>query len=176
MNYAIIDATGLVTMVMHATESVVALNTPPGGVYVATQYGVEVGDLYVNGTFTKNVGHLKETAMEAVRRMYREKTCLPITYLESSFDADISAREHISGVLARLMRGDGLPGGWIGWRDADNQMHWASDDAETVRTHLRALASAIEDREQALLISAWRHKAVIAGLDNYDDVAAYAVE
>ena len=39
----------------------------------------------------------------------------------NGFDADKVSRDRISGMIARLQRGDGLPAGWMGWRDADNQ-------------------------------------------------------
>ena len=54
-------------------------------------------------------------------------------------------------------------------------MHWATDDAATVLAHLTTLARAIEDREQALLIAAWQHKAAIASLTDIDAILAYPV-
>ena len=82
----------------------------------------------------------------------------------NGFDADMLSRERISGTIARIQRGDGLPTGWLGWRDASNAMHWASDTAEAVLSELSALSCAIEDREQAVLIAAWTHKATIETL------------
>lgn len=99
----------------------------------------------------------------------------PVTVLGARFDADATARERISGMIARLQRGDGLPAGWLGWRDAENVMHWADDNAETVLAHLTALARAIEDREQALLVTSWQHKAAIAALPDVDAILAYDV-
>ena len=93
----------------------------------------------------------------------------------NGFDADSVSRGRISGMIARLQRGDGLPVGWVGWRDADNNMHWAADDAETVLTNLTALSRAIEDREQALLVASWTHKANIAALEDIDAILAYDV-
>ena len=77
--------------------------------------------------------------------------------------------------LAHDLRGDGLPAGWVGWRDAANEMRWADDDAPTVLTNLTVLARAIEDREQALLVASWAHKDNIAELEDIDAIAAYDV-
>ena len=83
--------------------------------------------------------------------------------------------DYISGMIARLNRGDELPTGWMGWRDAANEMHWATDDAATVLANLTALSRAIEDREQALLVASWAHKANIVALEDIDAIAAYDV-
>lgn len=110
----------------------------------------------------------KKTEIEAElsRRLY-----LPC----NGFDADKVSRERISGMIARLQRGDGLPAGWVGWRDASNQQQWATDDAATVLANLVSLSRAIEDREQALLIAAWQHKAAIAALPDIDTILSYDV-
>jgi hypothetical protein len=107
-----------------------------------------------------------EIETELSRRLY-----LPC----NGFDADNVSRERISGTIARLQRGDGLPAGWLGWRDASNDMHWAADDAATVLANLTALSRAIENREQALLIAAWQHKAAIAALTSVEALLAYDV-
>jgi len=107
-----------------------------------------------------------EIEAELVRRLY-----LPC----NGFDADKISRERISGMIARLQRGDGLPAGWLGWRDASNDMHWVADDAATVLANLTALSRAIENREQALLIAAWQHKAAIAALTSVEALLAYDV-
>ena len=91
----------------------------------------------------------------------------------NGFDADNVSRERISGTIARLQRGDGLPVGWVGWRDADNQQQWVADDAETVLVNLAALSRAIEDREQILLVAAWQHKAIIAALTDIGAILTY---
>lgn len=109
---------------------------------------------------------LQEVAAELGRRLY-----LPC----NGFDADKVSRERISGMIARLQRGDGLPAGWVGWRDASNQQQWAADDAATVLANLTALSRAIEDREQVLLIAAWQHKAAITDLDDIGAILAYPV-
>ena len=93
----------------------------------------------------------------------------------NGFDADKISRERISGTIVRLQRGDGLPAGWMGWRDAANEMHWADDDPATVLANLTALSRAIEDREQVLLIAGWTHKANIAALEGIDSILAYDV-
>ena len=108
----------------------------------------------------------QQVATELNRRLY-----LPC----NGFDADKVSRERISGMIARLQRGDGLPAGWVGWRDAANEMHWATDDAATVLANMIALSRAIEDREQALLVASWTHKANIAALEDIDAILAYDV-
>lgn len=107
-----------------------------------------------------------EVEAELARRLY-----LPY----NGFDADPLSRERISGTIARLQRGDPLPAGWVGWRDFSNQQQWAADDAVTVLANLTALSRAIEDREQALLIAAWTHKAAIASLADIDAALAYPI-
>ena len=109
---------------------------------------------------------LQEVAAELSSRLY-----LPC----NGFDADRVSRERISCTIDRLQRGDGLPAGWIGWRDASNQQQWATDDAATVLANLTALSRAIEDREQALLVASWAHKAAIADLEGIDAIIAYDV-
>lgn len=109
---------------------------------------------------------LQEVAAELSTRLY-----LPC----NGFDADKVSRERISGMIARLQRGDGLPAGWVGWRDASNQQQWAPDDAATVLANLTALSRAIEDREHALLVASWNHKANIAALTDIDAIIAHDV-
>ena len=109
---------------------------------------------------------LQEVSSELNRRLY-----LPC----NGFDADKVSRDRISGMIARLQRGDGLPAGWMGWRDAENQMHWANETPEQVLVHLQELSRAIEDREQALLVASWTHKANIAALEDIDTILSYDV-
>jgi len=85
------------------------------------------------------------------------------------------SRERIGGMIARLQRGDGLPAGWVGWRDAQNQMHWQEETAAVVLHNLTSLARCIEDREQALLVASWQHKANIAALTDIDSIIGYDV-
>ena len=93
----------------------------------------------------------------------------------NGFDADKVSRERISGMIARLQRGDGLPAGWIGWRDAENAMHWGADDAVTVLANLIALSRSIEDREQSLLVASWTHKENITKLQTIEEILQYDV-
>ena len=109
---------------------------------------------------------LQEVSTELNRRLY-----LPC----NGFDADQVSRDRIRGMIARLQRGDGLPAGWVGWRDASNQQQWSQDDAATVLANLTALSRAIEDREQALLVASWTHKANIAALTDIDAIIGYDV-
>lgn len=111
----------------------------------------------------------------AVERECARRILLPIAYDGALFDADSVARERITGTLARLLRGGGLPVGWIGWRDYANAMHWSADPPATVQAALAGLSAAIEDREQALLVAAWQHKAAIDDLDDVAAVLAYPV-
>ena len=109
---------------------------------------------------------LRQVAAELNARLY-----LPC----NGFDADQVSRGRISGTITRLQRGDGLPDGWMGWRDAANEMHWADDDPATVLANLTTLSRAIEDREQALLVASWTHKAAIAALEDIDTILSYDV-
>ena len=111
----------------------------------------------------------------AVDRLRAERYDRPLAYGGTLFDVDAAARENISGVLARLARGDGLTAGWIGWRTFGNSMVWADASEEEVLTHLRGLSRAIEDRKQALLSAAWSHKDALAGLDSVEAVMGYDI-
>lgn len=114
--------------------------------------------------------------LDAARESKRQQVAVELNtrlYLPcNGFDADKVSRERISGMIARLQRGDGLPAGWVGWRDASNQQQWATDDAATVLANLVSLSCAIEDREQALLVASWTHKANIAALTDIDAIDA----
>lgn len=68
-----------------------------------------------------------------------------------------------------------MPAGWVGWRDAENACRWADDDAETVLANLTTLSRAIEDREQALLVASWAHKAAINAFEDIDAILSYDV-
>ena len=112
------------------------------------------------------VARQQDVSHELRRRLY-----LPC----NGFDADKVSRERIGGMIARLQRGDGLPAGWVGWRDAQNQMHWQEETAAVVLHNLTSLARCIEDREQALLVASWQHKANIAALTDIDSIIGYDV-
>ena len=118
-----------------------------------------------------NLDAARESKLQQVTAELNTRLYLPC----NGFDADKVSRERISGMIARLQRGDGLPAGWIGWRDADNQQRWAEDDAATVLANLTTLSRVIEDREQALLVAGWTHKANVAALEDIDAIAAYDV-
>ena len=118
-----------------------------------------------------NLDAARESKLQQVAAELSSRLYLPC----NGFDADTVSRERISGMIARLQRGDGLPAGWIGWRDASNQQQWATDDAAAVLANLTALTRAIEDREQALLVASWTHKANIAALTDIDAILAYDV-
>ena len=118
-----------------------------------------------------NLDAAREAKLQSVATELNARLYLPC----NGFDADKVSRDRISGTIARLQRGDGLPAGWMGWRDADNNMHWAADDAATVLANLTALSRAIEDREQALLVDGWQHKAAIAALEDIDAILSYDV-
>ena len=118
-----------------------------------------------------NLDAARESKLQQVTAELNKRLYLPC----NGFDADKTSRERISGMIARLQRGDGLPAGWMGWRDAGNAYHWADDDAATVLANLTALSRAIEDREQALLVAGWTHKANIAALTDIHAILAYDV-
>ena len=128
--------------------------------------------LYVSGNAAEDVYQQK---LGEVSTLFGVKSSAPIIVFGIAFDADKISRERISGMIARLQRGDGLPNGWMGWRDAENNMHWVTDDATTVLAGLAELSRAIEDREQALLMASWAHKANIAALEDIDAILSYDV-
>ena len=117
----------------------------------------------------------RKKILQRINECLAEKQQQPICVDGVFFDANSLARERISGTIARLQRGDGLQAGWMGWRDASNDMQWAADDAATVLASLTALSLAIENREQALLVASWTHKANISALDDIDAILAYDV-
>lgn len=122
-----------------------------------------------------STGSLNDDRVEKKRSvdvLLAERSTLPVSSNGALFDADRLSRERIMGTLLRLLRGDGLPAGWVGWRDRNNQMHQGQGTAISVQAMLSGLARAIEDREQALLLSAWFHKQTIDALPE-EDVVAY---
>ena len=121
--------------------------------------------------FVPDLDAAREAKLQSVATELNARLYLPC----NGFDADSVSRGRISGTITRLQRGDGLPAGWLGWRDASNDMHWVADDAATVLANLTALSRAIEDREQALLVAGWTHKANIAALEDIDTILAYDV-
>ena len=168
---------GLRAIVLHGTPLTAAQTDR-----VRSQFRV-VQPMQAEGDFARALARQFLTRTEFMRALLADRvpgelarrTLAPVTASGASFDADTTARERISGMIARLQRGDGLPVGWMGWRDAENVMRWACDSAEAVLAHLTALARAIEDREQALLVASWQHKAAIAALPDVDAILAYDV-
>lgn len=126
-------------------------------------------------TWVGNLPAAKAARRAKVDAQVALRTVQPITVGGVEFDADEVARSRIKGTLDRILRGDGLPTGWAGWRDADNAMHWSEATPDEVAAELSALSRAIEDREQALLIAAWTHKAYIDALNRVEDVVAYSL-
>lgn len=116
-----------------------------------------------------NLDAVREAKLLQVAAELNARLYLPC----NGFDADQVSRGRISGTIARIQRGDGLPAGWMGWRDANNQQWWAEDDAMTVLASLVALSCAIEDREQALLIASWQHKANLNALEDFNEILSY---
>lgn len=112
---------------------------------------------------------LQAGATELARRLY-----LPITVSGAPFDADQVSRDRITHLRKRLQEGRGLPPEWMGWRDASNAMHWADATDAEVLAHLTALSEAIENREQALLVTGWTLKAQIEAAATVDQVQAIA--
>lgn len=154
---------------------VVAFNPTPGWDPRPTPY--HQWDPSVRG-FVLRPGALDAARADragAVNRLCVEHQERPVSYDGSVFDADAAARENIAGVVARIGRGDGLTGGWIGWRTFDNSMVWASASAEDVFGHLRGVSLLIEDRKQALLAAAWAHKAALARLESVEAILAYDI-
>ena len=152
------DTADLVLNHAYLNDELVFVGEPPK----FHQLDQDTGEWLPNLDAARN-DKLQEVATELNKRLY-----LPC----NGFDADKVSRERISGMIARLQRGDGLPAGWIGWRDASNQQQWATDDAATVLANLTALSRAIEDREQALLVAGWAHKKNIGDLADLGDIYA----
>ena len=100
----------------------------------------------------------------------------PISYGGTLFDADADSQALISGTLARLTRGDGLPTPWVGWRDHANIQHWDSDDAAAVAAHLRSLAGRIENREASIRVASWQKKAEVIALETVSAIQSYPVQ
>lgn len=161
--------TGEIKFVLEGEEAVARLNGAyiPGG-YPPEEYVIIGG-----------APHPKRKKAEEEREVRRRELATQLDSLLykpcNGFDADPRSRERINGMITRLQRGDGFPPGWVGWRDHNNQQHWAEDDAATVLANLSALSRAIEDREQALLVASWQHKASIAALTDIDEIIGYDV-
>ena len=184
--FYIVGPSGLVFARMQSTEAEAIANTPSGGrvVFFPGDADWFEGDDpktlperpsphhewdWTTKSWLPNLAAARESKLRQVAAELNARLYLSC----NGFDADAVSRERISGTIARLQRGGGLPAGWIGWRDASNQQRWAEDDAATVLASLVALSCAIEDREQALLIVSWQHKANIAALTDIDAIIGY---
>ena len=184
--FYIVGPSGLVSARMQSTEAEALANTPPGGRVVFFPGDADWFEGYDPKTLPErpsphhewdwttkswlpNLAAARESKLQQVAAELNTRLYLPC----NGFDADAVSRERISGTIARLQRGNGLPAGWIGWRDASNQQRWAEDAAMTVLANLTALSCVIEDREQALLIVSWQHKANIAALTDIDAIIGY---
>ena len=184
--FYIVGPSGLVFARMQSTEAEALANTPPGGrvVFFPGDADWFEGDDpktlperpsphhewdWTTKSWLPNLAAARESKLQQVAAELNTRLYLPC----NGFDADAVSRERISGTIARLQRGNGLPAGWIGWRDASNQQRWAEDAAMTVLANLTALSCVIEDREQALLIVSWQHKANIAALTDIDAIIGY---
>jgi hypothetical protein len=134
-----------------------------------TTHRIEAGALVaIQPDPASELSKAKQTKRAYINWLADKNQSSPILFSGALFDADAVARERISGTLARLTRGDGLPIGWVGWRDAGNTLHWSDLDAEHVAQLLSALSASIEDRVQSSLLCAWQHK---ANVDTLEDVA-----
>ena len=184
--FYIVGPSGLVFARMQSTEAEAIANTPSGGrvVFFPGDADWFEGDDpktlperpsphhewdWTTKSWLPNLAAARESKLRQVAAELNARLYLSC----NGFDADAVSRERISGTIARLQRGDGLPAGWIGWRDASNQQRWAEDAAMTVLANLTALSCVIEDREQALLIVSWQHKANIAALTDIDAIIGY---
>jgi len=190
MIYCIETATGRITQLVHAPDSHAEHYAGDGITVVVSDEVFEPGSAYRDGeafaplpakpsphrewdwttkSWLPNLDAARASKLQQVAAELSTRLYLPC----NGFDADKVSRERISGTIARLQRGDGLPAGWLGWRDASNQQWWAEDDAATVLANLTALSCAIEDREQALLIASWQHKANLNALEDFNAILSY---
>lgn len=184
--FYIVGPSGLVSARMQSTEAEAIANTPSGGrvVFFPGDADWFEGDDpktlperpsphhewdWTTKSWLPNLDAARESKLQQVVAELNARLYLPC----NGFDADNVARGRISGTIARLQRGDGLPAGWIGWRDASNQQQWAEADAATVLASLITLSCAIEDREQALLTASWQHKANLNALEDFAAILSY---
>ena len=184
--FYIVGPSGLVFARVQSTEAEAIANTPSGGrvVFFPGDADWFEGDDpktlperpsphhewdWTTKSWLPNLAAARESKLQQVATELNTRLYLCC----NGFDADSVSRGRISGTIARLQRGDGLPAGWIGWRDASNQQQWAEDDAATVLASLVALSRAIEDREQALLIASWQHKANLNALEDFATILSY---
>lgn len=105
----------------------------------------------------------------------RGKAELALKEPVSGFDADNDSRQRISGMVSRINRGDGLTAGWVGWRDATNNMHWANSSATEVLENLLNLTRQIEEHEQSVLLQKWDMLQTLNNLQDGESIVAFSV-
>ena len=125
-----LDNDGLV-LARFTSETDAINNTPSGGSLV---YSVDKFDYLEAGTpkaiptppsphyewdwptksWLPNLDAARASKLQQVAAELDSRLHLPC----NGFDADPVSRERISGTIALLQRGDGLPAGRLGWRDA----------------------------------------------------------
>ena len=119
---------------------------------------------------------LKAARAIEVNAIRDERQYLPVLYDGVLFDTDPQSRTAMTGLEARIRRGDGLTAPWRGWRTYDNSFVWAAATAEQVLQHLPNLQRLLEDRWQGLLNASWALKDALAQLETADDVLAFDVQ
>lgn len=119
---------------------------------------------------------LKARRAAEINAIRDERQYLPVLYEGVLFDSDPQSRTAMTGLDARISRGDGLTALWSGWRTYDNQFVWADATAEQVQQHLTNLQRLLEDRWQVLLNWSWVLKDTLSSLTSTDDVLAFDVQ
>lgn len=130
---------------------------------------------WVSRTFVPDLPAAKaavRTQVDAHRAYLAEQ---PVTFRGVEFDAGAVSRERLLGVILRYLRGGGLPAGWIGWRDAHNQIQWSSVTESQIHEYVKDLFVAMHDREQHLLVQAWAKKDQIDAMLTVEEVLAFNV-
>lgn len=195
--FALVDPDGAVLSVVFdpAAAGPDDIARPPGVRVVPAPPGVEPvelltwtysGEVFVRplrakfvkfegGQWVPDLAAAALDARERIDSLRDEKRLLPVAYQGVLFDADPASIANIQGLSARIARGDGLTAGWAGWRTFDNAMVWVDDSPADVLGHLNAISRELEDRQQAILLCAWGHKAAIAALDTVEAVLAYDI-
>ena len=125
---------------------------------------------------TPSLSARQATLCKRIEDERNRRSYLPITFEGAVFQADAESRWLIFGTLSRILRGDGLPAPWIGWRDTADSMHWADLTADAVRVMLSGLSTAIEDRESALRVATWRKKSAVRSLADLASIETYSVD
>lgn len=101
---------------------------------------------------------LKAARAVEVNAIRDERQYQPVLYDGVLFDTDPQSRTAMTGLEARIRRGDGLTAPWSGWRTYDNSFVWTDATSEQVQQHLLNLQRLLESRWQALLNTSWALK------------------